>query len=283
MGCSTFLLLALFSIVVQLQFSLSTAQTFVQLADFNNCNNNTFDARLDYKPKSSYDVNLQLLLSYISNNTGNSSRFYAGAVGRAPDTVYGVFQCRADLEPQDCKKCAETAVEDIAVRCPNNKEMSVWYDECFLRYSNKHRVGSLADATNNCFPWASNVSNPIMFRSKLYELMNGLVVQAANNVTSKFAIDVKNVTNSQKIYGLVQCSQDLSGRDCARCLNHSITEIANCSDGKDGGRILQPSCILWYEVYKFFESDPLPTLLPPSNSTDVTKGNGKIVDFLVAC
>ncbi|KAL5721400.1 non-specific protein-tyrosine kinase [Ranunculus cassubicifolius] len=109
--------------------------------------------------------------------------------------------------------------------------------------------------------------------------MNGLVVQASQNATSKFAMGVTNVTKSETIYGLVQCSEDLSSRDCARCLNTSISKVANCSYGRDAGRILQPSCVLWYEVYKFFESDPLPSLPSPSNTTDITKGKGEMDEF----
>ncbi|PWA43693.1 receptor-like protein kinase [Artemisia annua] len=51
----------------------------------------------------------------------------------------------------------------------------------------------------------------------------------------------------------MECTQDLSGSDCDRCLRTQVSRVVNefCS-GKAGGRLSTPSCNFRYERYKFY-------------------------------
>ncbi|PIA31859.1 hypothetical protein AQUCO_04700004v1 [Aquilegia coerulea] len=261
MGYFGLLLLAICSTLL-LQFNLNTAQTYV----FSFC----FE---DFVANSTVEANLNISLSSISNNTAlNNTKFYNTTVGRtSPDTVYGILQCRGDLTSEDCKKCAEVATGEIKIRCPYKKEIIVWYDECWLRLSNKLIISTMVGDPKRYFSFANNVSNPNLFRSKLNELMDGLVDRAVNS-TDLFAVGEEYVTNSETIYGLVQCTQDLSRRECGRCLTGSINQIPPCCNNKDGGRILKPSCILWFEVFKFFQSQGI---RPNITGTDSPPNTGQ--------
>ncbi|PIA31857.1 hypothetical protein AQUCO_04700002v1 [Aquilegia coerulea] len=242
-----------------LQFNLNTAQTYVH--------NFCFD---DSVANSTVEANLNILLSSISNKaTLNNTKFYYTTVGTSPDKVHGIFQCRGDLTPEVCKKCAEVATEEIKIRCPDKKEITIWYDECWLRLSTKLIISTMANDPKRYHSYANNVSNPNLFRSKLNELMDRLVDRAVNS-TDLFAVDDQFVANSDRIYGLVQCTQDISRSECDRCLTNSVNQITPCCDNKDGGRILKPSCILWFEVYKFFQSEGMigdnPSIDSPPNT-----------------
>lgn len=225
----------------------------------------------DYAPNTTFDNNLNLLLSTMSKTTMHNN---TATVGREPNTVFGLFQCRADLSSQDCKKCAETATRDVKIRCPYKREIYMWYDECLLRYNNNIMISIMVVDPKRYFSFAQNVSDPFTFRLKLNELMGGLVAEAVNS-TNLFAVGEANVTNYQRIYGLVQCTQDISSQDCERCLTVSINQIPPCCDGKDGGRILKPSCVLWFEVYKFFSSNDCILSAPPD--TNIPSGNTCII------
>lgn len=72
------------------------------------------------------------------------------------------------------------------------------------------------------------------------------------------------------IYGLAQCTPDLSEQQCSDCLEGAINGIAQWFNGKVGGRILLPMCNIRYETYRFFnQTAPViapspPPILPPS-------------------
>ncbi|KAI3868641.1 hypothetical protein MKX03_013151 [Papaver bracteatum] len=58
--------------------------------------------------------------------------------------------------------------------------------------------------------------------------------------------------SDEKLYGLVQCSRDLSSSDCKKCLDDAVSHLPNCCDGKRGGRVIGGSCNIRYELYTLF-------------------------------
>nr|GEW97517.1 cysteine-rich repeat secretory protein 38-like [Tanacetum cinerariifolium] len=58
-----------------------------------------------------------------------------------------------------------------------------------------------------------------------------------NNEAATICAGMINVGGSQKLYGLVQCTQDLSTADCKTCLDAPMLQLPGCCDGKDGGRV----------------------------------------------
>ena len=82
----------------------------------------------------------------------------------------------------------------------------------------------------------------------------------------KFATGKTMVPDFTNIYGLMQCTPDLSKQNCSACLEDIIGKIPSFIGGKDAGRILAPNCFLRYDSRSFFnESRPLVTS-PPSSS-----------------
>ncbi|TXG47138.1 hypothetical protein EZV62_026432 [Acer yangbiense] len=100
--------------------------------------------------------------------------------------------------------------------------------------------------------------------------MHEAATQAASD-PKRFATRKGNSTTSQPLYGLVQCTQDLSNTDCSRCLQESI---ANLRSTRIGGRSLIPNCYSWYELYLFYNENMTASLPPPPPSS-LTRPKGK--------
>ena len=58
--------------------------------------------------------------------------------------------------------------------------------------------------------------------------------------------------DSKKLYGMVQCTRDLSCNNCFKCLDSIIAKLPSCCSGKVGGRVGAGSCNIRYEMYPFF-------------------------------
>jgi len=54
-----------------------------------------------------------------------------------------------------------------------------------------------------------------------------------------------------KLYAMVQCTQDLSIKNCNVCLNWILGKLPKCCNDKQGGRFLSTSCNFRYELYLF--------------------------------
>ncbi|KAF8395510.1 hypothetical protein HHK36_019458 [Tetracentron sinense] len=221
-----------------------------------------------YTPNSTYQTNLNLLLSSLSSSATASDGFYNITTGKTPNIVYGLFLCQGNVTNDVCRDCVQTASKDILLRCPNEKVATTWYDECMLRYSNQS-IFSVVQQLPGIYMWKShNISNQSRFNQVLADTMDDLATRASssNQTITKFAVGEANFTTSQKVYSLAQCTPDLSGSDCNRCLQGAIEALPSCCGGKQGGRVILPSCNLRYEMYPFYRIEAVPLVPSPSPS-----------------
>ena len=249
---------------------------------YHDCSNTT-----TFTANSTFQSNLKQLLTYLSSNATRNIESYnaTASTGNSVDTVYGLYVCRGDLPADACQSCVASATEDIVERCPSNKVVVGWYDECTLRYSNQYFFSSMV-TDPAVFLWnTQNVSDQAGLNQLVRTTMNDLASGIANVRTGakKFGTKEANFTVLQTLYTLAQCTPDLSGFDCNRCLQIAIQTLPNCCGGKQGGRVLYPSCIVRFEVYPFYQkgNTSAPTLGPPPPSPG-TETKGK-VQLLFSC
>ncbi|XP_057996322.1 cysteine-rich receptor-like protein kinase 25 isoform X2 [Hevea brasiliensis] len=239
------------------------------------CTNTTI-----FTPNSTYQANLNSVLSALASNATSSNGFYNFSAGREPpDVVYGLFLCRGDLSPVACKECVDTAAKEIIRRCPKEKESYIWYEECLLRYNNQSIFSIIREVPGFDLPDPQNVTEPERFNQLLASTMNSLASKAASEQSvKKFATDEEKFTSSETLYSLVQCTPDLSEYLCNRCFQSAIAGLPMCCIGKRGGKILLPSCVIRYELFPFYRVNT--TVPVPSPST--TKGKRQISVQIVA-
>ncbi|KAI8525202.1 hypothetical protein RHMOL_Rhmol13G0210900 [Rhododendron molle] len=210
---------------------------------FMECPNATLSTTSTYAANSTYQKNLNTLLSGLSSNSNKASDgFYNFTAGSSPpDVAYGHFICRGDLSAATCRDCVAYAAGDVVERCPGSKRVTIWYDECILRFK---------------------VLNDISARASSHESGR------------KFATGELSYSPLRTLYGLAQCTPDLSVSDCNSCLRTCISIFPSCCDANIGARVLFPSCYVNYETYPFYNASvgaapppPLPALPPPPSST----------------
>ncbi|XP_074330634.1 cysteine-rich receptor-like protein kinase 44 [Apium graveolens] len=102
----------------------------------------------------------------------------------------------------------------------------------------------------------------VQFNQDLRDLMDNLKAQA---IQTKFATGKKRGPDFDTIYGLVQCTPDLSSVQCSDCLDNAFRYISACCSGRVGGQILKPSCRLRFEVSRFYNQTTVIDAQPPQS------------------
>ncbi|KAK3445957.1 hypothetical protein EUGRSUZ_A01728 [Eucalyptus grandis] len=203
----------------------------------------------DFTAGSPYESNLNKLTSFLYTNTP-SSGFGPGSIGQYPDQPYGLTLCRGDTSPLDCEACVADAVAEIRRHCPRNKGAIIWYDNCMFKYLDTDFFGQI-DNANKFYMWnPKSVSDPEAFNGKVRGLLTGLV-EEAYSVPKLYATGEMGLEEKTKLYGLVQCTRDLSATQCKECLEGAIGELPSYGNGKEGGRVVGGSCNFRYEIYPF--------------------------------
>jgi hypothetical protein len=233
---------------------------------------------------STYQSNLDLVLSSLSSKATPVTGFSNASAGE----VNGLFLCRGDVNTTVCQDCVAHAAKEILQRCPFRMGAIIWYDECLLRYSNFSIFSTINDKPGQSLPNLQSIQEAE--RDSFIELvdrtLDSLATLASNSVTGKkFATKEvefnSSLAVSQTLYSLVQCTPDLGVSDCYRCLLIAIGTLPSCCYGRQGGRLLLPSCNIRYEVSPFYNvRADSPAFPPPPHDLPLPPGMKRDCDPL---
>lgn len=192
--------------------------------------------------------------------------FFNTSVGTGSDIVYGLVQCRGDISTERCRNCLNTSIVEVFQRCPNVKQAVLRYEYCFLRYSDTQFFSRVDGPV--VIGSSGKVSDTVAnrYNQQLASLMVNLSEAAASR-PSRYSSGSTSYTEFNNLYGLVQCTRDLSTSDCSSCLETLRSWIPDCCNGSTFAHIFQKSCYLRYQGSRFFETPspppPPPPFLPP--------------------
>ncbi|KAK3417847.1 hypothetical protein EUGRSUZ_H03835 [Eucalyptus grandis] len=205
-------------------------------------------ARGNYAAFTKFQDNLSSLLS-----KGNSADYSKGPIGGFYNTTEG------DVAANRCQSCIQEASNTLVERCPGQKEGTIQYDECLMRYSNRPFFSIMETRPTLFIVDSANSSvsfNRIVEQTFDNEDLAAKVMDLARNVTdlvisseSLYATINVNVSSSVTMHEIAQCTPDIAKSVCKSCLLSAIREFPTALHFKRGGvRILQPSCNVRYQM-----------------------------------
>jgi Salt stress response/antifungal len=211
-----------------------------------------------YDPVSQFHTNLHQLIAALHGNTPHKL-FYNVSFGSKSDQVFGLALCRGDDSEAGCDYCLSVAFAKIYKGCINSKTAVIWFDTCMLRYSDKDFFGLANTSYKYChLDSLMTEPNANALTTSVTNLLNNLSNVAANS-SRLFAVGEVNFAgdSNTKLYGLAECTKDLSADDCYSCLVNNTNALVSrsCNQGRRGARILGESCYLWYNDTRFYNSD----------------------------
>ncbi|CAH8335740.1 unnamed protein product [Eruca vesicaria subsp. sativa] len=273
-----------------------------------------------FKRSSPYDKNLRLINSTLASNVTNHNGWSNGSIGLGgPNIVYNMGMCSSGAGPDACSSCINDAFNSLLQTCPSQTDAFSWVGDeiiCLVRYSSKSFSGVLAlkpfDQFHNNFDIRKEDQKG--FDSVWDGLMSRMITSASSSVRNSssnssssssqlslssskyYAKDVSPVPIYGNITVLMQCTPDISSKDCKLCLETSVSYYKNELHGKKGCIILRPSCFLRWELFPFsgvFDNinfkpgpSPAPSLppSPPHADADLTNtgfSRGKIAAIVI--
>ncbi|KAG8052245.1 hypothetical protein GUJ93_ZPchr0001g32822 [Zizania palustris] len=168
-----------------------------------------------------YRSNLRALGDQLATNA-DSSGFARSSVGSAPYMVHGLVLCRGDFTGSDCTDGLKAAFQDVVDRlCVNAVNATVYYDQYMLHFTGDERA--LSNLADNAPEWFANNMNQVKgadaaahLMEKVMHLMNETSDLAASGSMNggKYATGETwfGEQGVDIVYGLVQCTPDLTGR-----------------------------------------------------------------------
>ena len=202
---------------------------------------------------SQFEANVKHVLDDLSSNIirNISLPSFYNSIG---DKVYGQALCRGDVNSTECQKCVENASQDIFRNCKSRDAM-IWYERCQVRYSFQNFFSTMTYTGK--LPkhnyQEKNVSDPIRFSEVVMYLMNKLSNETSFSPSKHmFATGQVKFRRKETIYGLLQCTTDVSPALCKNCLDSALGDLTACCSFRQGGIVVSRNCNMRFELYKFY-------------------------------
>ncbi|KAG2688174.1 hypothetical protein I3760_09G082700 [Carya illinoinensis] len=216
-----------------------------------------------------FENNLKLLLESLSSSTW-ATGFNNTFVGEGRDRVYGQALCRGDVNSTVCRIFIENASKEILKQC-KREDAIIWFDLCQVHYSFQNFFSLMVYAgkypNNNHL--GKNVSNPVHFVRVLTYLMENITNKTAFDPSTRmFATGEIKFSRKKTIYGLVQCTRDMTQQDCYSCLHSALQDLQACCSSCEGGFIVSSNCDVRFQLYRFYNVSGLVLTHPTSNDDD---------------
>ncbi|CAN6248857.1 unnamed protein product [Urochloa humidicola] len=223
----------------------------------------------NFRANSTYQANLNLLAATLPGNasTSPSNLFATAAAGAGRDRVWAAGLCRGDVNASNCLACLAQAFQDLINDCSYNKDATIYYDPCMLRYSNTS-VLSAADADLSAQPGPyvpplNVTANPAQFNRAVAALINATADRAALNSTRRFASGEAGFDQEvPKVYAVALCTPDQTPAQCRRCLAGIIADYLGDFENAVRGRLLWINCNFRYDSKPFFNGPAMVQLAP---------------------
>ncbi|KAM7276373.1 hypothetical protein ACFE04_018239 [Oxalis oulophora] len=197
----------------------STSDSFI----YGGCSNTK------YTPNSPSEsaVNSALISLVNSATTSTYNNF-------TTQTTSTLFQCRGDLTIADCASCISRAVSQLGSLCPESTGGVIQLDGCFIKYDNSSFIGveDKSEVYKKCGPLISYDSTTWSNRDAVLGYLG------SGDGTYK----PYRVTVLERVYGVAQCTGDLSGSECQDCLTEAIGRLKTECGGATWGDIYLGKC-----------------------------------------
>ncbi|GMY36998.1 cysteine-rich receptor-like protein kinase 15 [Fagus crenata] len=84
------------------------------------------------------------------------------------------------------------------------------------------------------------------------------ITKEAASIPSKrmFSTGEIKYSRNRTIYGLVQCTRDISERFCDNCLVSALGDLKACCKSREGGIVVSRNCNVRYQMYRFYSTYP---------------------------
>ncbi|KAJ4746850.1 Cysteine-rich repeat secretory protein 15 [Rhynchospora pubera] len=199
-----------------------------------------------FPENTQYQTNLNSLFSSIATTASHAiyNSFTTGTDSPPGNAVYGLYQCRGDLDTPSCASCIQNGIAQLSLVCSYAFSASLQLDSCFIRYSNNNFLGQNDTnlAYQRCSTSTSSDADFVRRRDDvLADLQSG---------------DGFRVTSSGLVQGYAQCIGDLATADCTTCLAEAVSQLRNSCGSAKAADVYLAQCYARYWASGYYFHSP---------------------------
>ncbi|CAL0304646.1 unnamed protein product [Lupinus luteus] len=203
-----------------------------------------------YQPNSPFETNLNSFLSSVISSSSQTiyNSFVIGNDSSAASegSIFGLYQCRGDLQPIDCSKCVARLVNQIGLVCPYTLGAYLQLDGCYIRYEHSDDFLGKVDTSIRYKKCSNTASSDTEFFRRRDDVFAYL--ESANGF---------RVSSSGLVQGFAQCFGDLTVSDCTSCIADAVGKLKSLCGPAAAADVFLGQCYARYWASGYYdESGP---------------------------
>ncbi|RZC68848.1 hypothetical protein C5167_032094 [Papaver somniferum] len=224
--------------------------------------------------QTSNDPSFKQTITYVFNilsSQSSKTKFSKTSSGSGSGTasISGLFQCRGDLNGNDCNKCVSKIPDMLNRLCGNTVAGRIQLNGCYGLY----------EAAG--FPQVSGVK--LLFKtcgsvqvasSGFDDRRNTAFGQVQNGIVNGNGF---YATSFESMYVMGQCEGSLSSGDCVTCIKSAVQNAQIQCGGAISGQIYLHKCYISYSYYP----NGVPTKSSHSSGPQNSSNLGKTIAIVV--
>ncbi|XP_020877653.1 LOW QUALITY PROTEIN: cysteine-rich receptor-like protein kinase 40 [Arabidopsis lyrata subsp. lyrata] len=251
-----------------------------------------------FNVNSSYAQNRPKVFPTLADKVVTNGGFYNASLGQSPDRVYALVICARGYDKDACYNCVQSLTQNTQTECRSRMDSFIWGGNddvtCLVRSSNQSTFGNLQLKPPVVWPSPDNIEsskNLTLFEQQWEEMVNRTLKAATEAATSSvlkyYSVEKAGFTEFPDVYMLMQCTPDITSRDCKQCLGDSVMYFRKDYMGRKGGMASLPSCYFRWDLYAFHNAFdnvtrvPAPPPRPQSQEKQscITEKKGKSIGY----
>ncbi|CAA0393741.1 unnamed protein product [Arabidopsis thaliana] len=232
------------------------------------CFGNSFNGN-----SSTFAQNRQKLFPTLADKVITNDGFYNASLGQDPDKVYALVTCARGYDQDACYNCVQSLTQNTLTDCRSRRDSFIWGGNddvtCLVRSSNQSTFGSVQLKPPVVWPSPDTIEsskNITLFKQQWEEMVNRTLEAATkaegSSVLKYYKAEKAGFTEFPDVYMLMQCTPDLSSRDCKQCLGDCVMYFRKDYMGRKGGMASLPSCYFRWDLYSFHNAFDNVTRVP---------------------
>ncbi|CAH2071585.1 unnamed protein product, partial [Thlaspi arvense] len=204
------------------------------------------------------------LFSTLADKVVANGGFYNASLGQDLNEVNALVLCARGYNPQACFNCVEKLSQDTQRNCLNRTDSYIWASDdedrvsCLVRSSNHSTFGNLELDPPVVWPNPDRIQpskNMTLFIQEWEATVNRTLEAATKAETSSvlkyYSAVEAEFTEFPSVYMVMQCTPDITSKDCKRCLGDCVAYYREQYRGRQGGMASRPSCFFRWDLYSF--------------------------------
>ncbi|WZY77559.1 hypothetical protein YC2023_023943 [Brassica napus] len=201
-----------------------------------------------FNVNSTYAQNRHNLFSTLASKVVANGRLYNDSLGQNPNRVHALVFCTRGDE-QACISCVQKVTQNIQTSCPNRMDSFQWNNDdvddqvsCLVRSSNHTTFQNLELRPAVIHPSPDSIEpskNTTLF-SKQWEATVNRTIQVATEANTSSLLQYIGAVKAEftefpNVYMLMQCTPDITSRECMICLENCVAYFKTQFWGRQGG------------------------------------------------